>query len=721
MFGLRRWIATGVCASGVGLWAAETQFWQQSSKAEFEKGVLERLALRSDGRLTLGPETKELYDSPSAYLWTVARDAGGNVYAGGGPGAKLLKVTPSGQTSVLKEFAELQIQVILPGPGGQLYVATSPDGKVYEVQPDGASRVFYEPQTKYIWALARNAKGELFVGTGDKGEVHKVTAAGSGSVFFRTGETHARALAVDREGRLVIGTEPSGLVIRVEEGGKGFVLHQTAKREVTALALGPDGSIYAAAVGTKQAAPVPAAPVAPAPAAPAAAPAAAPMAARPPAGVAVPVPPAPVTITGGSEVVRIEPDGYPRKFWTHAQDIAYTLAVDAQGRAWVGTGNKGAVYRLDSEALHTLVWTAPPTQVTAFAVAGETLFAGTGNPGKVYQIGPKLVREGTIESDVLDAEVFSAWGRLRYRGRGAIALSGRSGNVSRPGQTWTEWSAPIPAAEGGRPNVAPARFFQWKATLTGDGVTTPEIEWVELAYLQKNIAPLVEALEETPPNYRFPPAAAAPAVKTLSLPAFGQAPRPAGSKSGAVTFPTMQWAKGYLGARWRVSDLNNDTLVYRLEIRGAGETTWKLLKDEIHEAYYSWDSTAFPDGEYRLRLTASDAPSNPKGEALTAQRESDVVLVDNTPPRITELRAQREGPRLRVEWKAADAWTVVTRAEYSLDGGEWLPVAPAGGLADAREAAFALEVTPAAAGELTVAVRVEDEFGNQSTEKVVVR
>ena len=55
-----------------------------------------------------------------------------------------------------------------------------------------------------------------------------------------------------------------------------------------------------------------------------------------------------------------------------------------------------------------------------------------------------------------------------------------------------------------------------------------------------------------------------------------------------------------------------------MEIRGVNETEWKLLKDKVTEKYFSWDSTAFPDGEYRLRMTASDSPSNPPADALSA-------------------------------------------------------------------------------------------------------
>ena len=40
----------------------------------------------------------------------------------------------------------------------------------------------------------------------------------------------------------------------------------------------------------------------------------------------------PPAITGGSEIYRIQTDGYPRKIWSHAQDLVYALAFDAQGQ-----------------------------------------------------------------------------------------------------------------------------------------------------------------------------------------------------------------------------------------------------------------------------------------------------------------------------------------------------------------------------------------------------
>jgi hypothetical protein len=168
------------------------------------------------------------------------------------------------------------------------------------------------------------------------------------------------------------------------------------------------------------------------------------------------------------------------------------------------------------------------------------------------------------------------------------------------------------------------------------------------------------------------------------------------------------------------SDPNGDALLYTVEIRGVNETAWKPLKDKVSDKYYSWDSTAFPDGEYRVRITASDAPANPPSEALTSRLESDPFLIDNTPPKITGLAATRNGGKLEIRWHAADALNNIGKAEYSVDGGDWTVAAPAGGLSDSLELDYGLSID-AAPGEHTIAVRAEDAYDNQATDKIVVR
>jgi len=439
-----------------------------------------------------------------------------------------------------------------------------------------------------------------------------------------------------------------------------------------------------------------------------------------------------VTVSGGSDVYRIRPDGYPEKVWSHAHDIVYSTGFDAAGKPLIGTGNKGCIYRVDSDALYTALVNAAPTQVTAL-LAGENgkLYAATGNVGKVYEIGPGLEPEGSIESDVFDAGMFSRWGRLSFKGSapaGRIAIEARSGNLDRPQENWSRWSDAITVEEGARVTSPPARFIQWRATLTMDANNksgrSPELDAVELAYLPRNVAPRVSEIEITPPNYKFPaPVNPVTAPQSLNLPPLGKAAShtASGSTLDTSSTPALQYSKGAIGARWMAGDDNGDSLIYTVEIRGAAETEWKLLKDKVKEKDISWDSTAFPDGEYRLRVTASDLPGNTKEDALTGRLESGVFVIDNTPPRISGLAGARNTNRIEVHWHAADALSVVTKAEYSVDGGEWTLVDPVTKLSDSRELDYALTLSDVTPGEHTIALRVQDEFENQAAEKVVVR
>ena len=119
-----------------------------------------------------------------------------------------------------------------------------------------------------------------------------------------------------------------------------------------------------------------------------------------------------VSVSGGSDVYRIHPDGNPQKVWSHAQDIVYASRFDAKGQPLIGTGNKGYIYRIDSDdAVHGAAELPRPRRSRRFCAGPDgKLYAATGNVGKVYEIGPGLEREGSIESDVFDAGMFFACG-----------------------------------------------------------------------------------------------------------------------------------------------------------------------------------------------------------------------------------------------------------------------------------------------------------------------
>ena len=171
---------------------------------------------------------------------------------------------------------------------------------------------------------------------------------------------------------------------------------------------------------------------------------------------------------------------------------------------------------------------------------------------------------------------------------------------------------------------------------------------------------------------------------------------------------------------WSSHDDNDDELVYRIYFRGENEKEWKLLKDNLHEKYYSWDTTSMPDGAYYLKVVASDAPSNPPAEALENSRESERFVVDNTPPELADLEAGagENSSETRIRFTAKDSASAIARAEYSLDAGEWTLVYPAGRLSDAVVEKYDVPLRGLAAGEHTIAVRVYDRFENVAASKI---
>src|ERR1035437_77074 len=154
--------------------AGQTRTWTQGEAADFEKGILKNLSLRSDGRLTLAPLSREVFDTSSSYLWALAQDSKGNLYAGGGTSAKLYRIPPDGKGKMLADLDALEIHAIAVDSRDRVYAATSPDGKIYRIAGNGKRELFYDPKGKYLGALAFFWGGILSPPRGDGGKLPRV-------------------------------------------------------------------------------------------------------------------------------------------------------------------------------------------------------------------------------------------------------------------------------------------------------------------------------------------------------------------------------------------------------------------------------------------------------------------------------------------------------------------------------------------------------------------
>lgn len=759
---MRRFTLLGILAAVLlcaeAAQAEHTRFWQQSTFDEFDRGTHKGVALRSDGTLMPAPEFKQLADPALAYVWALAVDSRGRLYAAGGSDAKVVRLNGDEKPVTVFESSELEAQAMAIDKHDNLYVGTAPDGKVYKVTPDGQHSVFFDPKAKYIWALAFDPSGTLFVATGDTGEVFAVNPDGTGKLFYKSDETHARSLAFDSRGNLLVGTDPSGLIIRVPinghssglpDAGKAFVIYETDKKEVTSITIGHHGSIYAASVGNK----APRRPRTGTAANPAASQLAAALAAAARSGAQQATPnealsaaptgaimfPTFLNPTGGSEVYRIAPNGSPASLWSSAQDVVYTLGFSPTHHLLLGTGNHGDVIQLDDQHLFSSLADSDASQVTALLPGPDrTIYVATANPGKIFALGPAYAAEGSFESEPFDAKIYSRWGRLTWwgenSGAGRIDFYVRSGNTSEPDDYWSPWTGPYTSNSGSAVDCPPARFAQWRAVfhVTGEQ-DQPTLSWVKLAYLRNNVAPVIDGIAIQDPGIRAQSFGAnnggqpqAPTVVPLREP---QTSSEQGESFAAFTQgrvreshfsapPQGFVAKGYQTVVWSVHDDNDDDLVYSLYYRGEGEKEWKLLKDKIHDDFYSWDTTTMPDGAYYLKLVASDAPSNPAGDALTTEMVSDRFQIDNVPPTIENIRASTTSGDWHVRFTAHDSGSAIARTSYSLDAGDWQMVFPIGQLTDSPSEDYDVVLHDLPAGEHTVSVRVFDDFKNTATAKV---
>ncbi|HYX41170.1 MAG TPA: hypothetical protein VE821_05715, partial [Pyrinomonadaceae bacterium] len=128
------------------------------------------------------------------------------------------------------------------------------------------------------------------------------------------------------------------------------------------------------------------------------------------------------------------------------------------------------------------------------------------------------------------------------------------------------------------------------------------------------------------------------------------------------------------------------------------------------------------DGRYIFRVVASDAPDNAIDAALTGERLSEPVDIDNTPPVVRALGdAQVSGERVRVRFQTDDGTGMIRRADVSIDGDAWRTVIPEDGIADSPHEAYTLDLTVSGAGEHTISLRAFDASGNMGSARIVVR
>jgi len=680
--------------------AATAKIWTSDSSADFSAGEARGIAVTVNGELVLSRNLARVDGVNEAVLYDAVTGAGGVVFIGTGEAGRILRVSPAGKVETYATLAEKQVTALAVGPDGALYAGASPGGKVYRVDV-GKPSVYYDTKAQYVWALEFSGPA-LYVATGLPGEIHRVEASGRGRRVHQAADAHVRALhAVG--GDVWAGTAGSGLVLKVDPAGNVTTVFDSGKTEVTAIASGPNGRVWAAASSSEAGGgggepistplPQPAKP-APRPGAPAED---QPREKdKPEVTVTVSTPrlaPARPPSRSGytSEVILFEKGEPPRVVWTGSDEIVFDLGDADATSVLVATGPKGRLYRVSADTW-SLERTFDEKQVSI--VAGEAI--ATNGASAFYRL-KNGARTGEYVSAVKDTGRTSAFGAFRYEGEipagSKVEVAFRSGESGAPDATWSGWSAFHDAGGAVKVDAPPGRYLQWKLRMASADGQAPTIRRIEAAYRNRNAAPVIEAFFAMGPNEVFARSggsgsnvleATAPDEKGIFTTLEEARPESA---------PRKLMRKGFRTLTWKTNDSDGDNVVHSLEFRPLASSRWVPLKSDVRESFFSFDTTALPDGEYVFRLTASDAESNPE-DPKSSSRETSPVWIDNTPPVLRRVDAGRGALRIEV----TDASSPVTGLEYSVNAREWVRVEPEDGLSDSRKETYRIELAPGERG-----------------------
>jgi sugar lactone lactonase YvrE len=657
--------------------AVGTRTFELDSIEELSGGDLAGVSVGSDGVVRAGWTVGNvpLPEDAGTTVTCAAELPDGSVLVGTGPasGGKVVRVV-NDRATVFADTKESAVVAIAVDKTGAAYAATT-GNKIYRITQGRADVFATLPDVESVFAIAFDPSGAgVYAATGPEGRVLRVDAKGAVSTYFKTDSPFVVSLAVAADGVVYAGTSGKGVLYRITAPGRATVLYDFHAEEVHAVAIGPRRSVWAIVNETSGGAP--------------AEPAEAATPRRNPGGRTQPGPsPAPRGKPGKGTLWRFDADGHPERLMHHDESHYTSLALDARGAPYVGTGADGRVYTVDEAHVVSLLADTDERQIGAIGV-GRTRFAVGSDPAVFHRVLSVGGPDAVWTSKPLDAGLRARFGHAGWLGTGLLEVSTRTGDTQTPDATWSPWSTPI--ANGDATSSPAGRFVQLRARLRDAAATISD---VTLAFVTENLRAIVTEVSARPK---------------------GGTPRD--SKEGIVqsgSDPPKH--DNVMHVAWKVDNPDSDELRYRVQFRREGDQRWvdaTRPDDVLTKAELDWDTAALQEGRYRLRVEATDEVSNPPGSVTRHTLESGPVLVDNTPPVVRTLTVQAR--RLRAE--VVDGLGPIARVEVAVDGRpEWHPIAPVDGIYDTALEAVDLDLTPLlppGPGAHLVALRAYDAAGN---------
>jgi hypothetical protein len=667
--------------------AVTTRSFRVTSYSDFDAGEAKGVLISSLGELTPGYATHRADLPDVAFVRCAVEAQDGTVYLGTGDQGELWSYERGKLRKVAKLPDAVEITSLAVAADGSILVGSTPGGRIYSVRRGGVVRELAKLDVDHVWALELDAgKRTLYVGTGSQGKLFAVdTQSGSSRLVWDSGQKHLRSLLRADDGALWVGTGDEAILYRVTPGGEARAVHDFDGEEIRALA--HQGTTLYAVVnqfdkssgnaGTKMTLP-------------------------PPGSTSSSSPSGGGPRKGKGAVYRIDADG--RVDQLHALGDGYFTALQAQsdGSVLAAAGTQGKVFLLKPDRTVFTIFDFPERQVLAIVWSAKNRLLATGDAGGLYAVDAGPPSDASYVSKVFDADFQSRFGNLRWHGTGSLVFETRSGNTAKPDKTWSGWqklSRATQLGDGGEARVSSpeGRYLQFRVAMDRRG----SLRDAQIYYLPQNQRPRVTEISVGDDGGR--------PRGDSALASLG-APVP--SASGRSRSPVLR-------LRWKTENPDGDELIYRLFFREESEANWKSLggteREPLTKGEYDWNTEAVPDGNYVVRVVASDERANPRELATEHALTSQPFLIDNRRPEVVDLKVDYP----TASGQARDSFSHIQDLAYSVDGGEWEVLRPKDGLLDDLTESFVIRLPAGLSpGTHTLAVRASDAADNLGASQV---
>lgn len=661
-------LGLGLLYSTAG-WAVGTRHFVIETGEDFGKGELEGVAVDSTGSLRSGFDlgTIEVPDAQS--VWA-SLEHDGALLLGTGNEGKLFEVK-AGKVREVAGIKDAIAVTSLVQAFGKIIVGALPGGKLYELRGDKLAEFSVLEDSQHIWDMAFDEKTQaLFVATGPEGKLFRVTSDGTAQVYFDAPQSHLVSVAA-RDGKVFAGSSGEALLFEISAPGRATVLMDFSSTEVRDIAISEKGEVFAIAnelsggpredkIDTIK-----------------------------PAGPRRP------SAKGGKGVLyRFDKERRPEELHSNKSEHFISLQLDDEGRPIVGTGSEGKVIRVEANHNHAILADIEARQVISLARPEKGGWVVANDPVVAHPIESIGGQSATWTSEVLDAGLRATFGRINWDAAGKVEISTRSGNTEEPDETWTDWSAPL--VKGGRVTSSAGRYLQIRARLLGG--EDAKVLRIDVPFVTDNLRPVLTQVTAK---------SSADTSGSIGI-----------SSSGG---PISGKASSKIKLSWNVDNPDEDELRFRVQYRRKADKVWfdaHSPTEVLTSKSWDWETEDLPEGEYFIRVEASDEPANSPARALKHQLTSALILVDNTAPQINGLTIRGR----TLLGKATDGIGPVQRLEVRVAGEpDWIPVDPEDGVFDQSAENFEVDLAgllPEDAALLTV--RAFDTAGNFQVEHVRV-